>query len=127
MTEHLIEQWNAMTPRERDAWIAEHVMGWTKERTEENVWFEPISRLWKPLDHITNLPYYFADISAAMRAEEKIMQMDANTRSKYVLNLIDLVKVENHSPFTADEIMLLIHASAADRCAAMYLTLNQRR
>jgi frataxin-like iron-binding protein CyaY len=108
-----IEQWNAMTPRERDAWIAEHVMG-QKFRSE---WHK---------QHNDTIYCYSTDISATMEAEEKIMQMDANTRSKYVLNLIDLVKVENHSPFTADEIMLLIHASAADRCAAMYLTLNQQ-
>jgi hypothetical protein len=122
MTEHLIEQWNAMTPRERDAWIAEYVMGWTKEQTEENIWFEPISHLWKPLDHITNLPYYFADISAAMKAEEKIMQMGIVTQKEYYENLRkvvhDKLDFKNYYPFQ------VVHASAADRCAAMFLTIN---
>lgn len=70
--DEILAKWERMTPRERDAWVAEKVMGWTKERTGENVWYEPESRLWKPMDHITTLPRFSTDIAAAWKVVEKI-------------------------------------------------------
>lgn len=40
------ERWEAMQPRDRDAWVAEHVMGWEREPQEWHpganvVWFRP--------------------------------------------------------------------------------------
>jgi hypothetical protein len=55
-----------------DALVAEKVMGWTKEKTDINDWFEPFSRLWKPEDHDTVLPPYSVSIAAAWKVVQEM-------------------------------------------------------
>lgn len=31
-----MKTWDEMTPRERDAWVAENVMGWVREPDEQH-------------------------------------------------------------------------------------------
>jgi len=64
--------------RELDAAVAEHVMGWTRERTEKNNWYEPESRLWKPVDSTTNLPRYSSNIVAAWEVVERLHELGYN-------------------------------------------------
>ncbi|KIL42097.1 hypothetical protein SD70_02635 [Gordoniibacillus kamchatkensis] len=94
--------WEAMSEQERDAWIVK-AMGWSE---------------WPPI-------FPTSDISAAMEAEEKIMQ-DAETRGYYFLNLADILDVDVDVSPSIDDMLSLIHASAADRCKAMFLTIQHK-
>jgi hypothetical protein len=128
---NLIEQWNAMTPRERDAWIAEHVMGW--EYVNECIESHPDTVILHPpyaFDLAIGEPYFNWDpnsnISAAMEAEEKIMQMDVRTQIDYITHLHEILGLQRVF-LAAEDMLRIIHASAADRAKAMYLTLMKER
>ncbi|KIL38320.1 hypothetical protein SD70_27280 [Gordoniibacillus kamchatkensis] len=92
-----IEQWNAMTPRERDAWIT----------------------------GIVDVNDYSSDISAAMEAEEKIMQMGLHYI--YAHNLAVVISTDKKKHIDDVTQFDLIHASAADRCLALWLTINKQK
>jgi hypothetical protein len=114
-----IEQWNAMTPRKQDAWIEINLFG----RSESKMWPGCVKEGAKAFP-----PRPFtSDISAAMEAEEKIMQMDDETKIEYMESLWKVLNIPTGNEGNWDSILRMVHASAADRCKAMYLTLNQRR
>jgi hypothetical protein len=105
----LIEQWEAMSERERDAWIADAIVyvSLTTHYNEDGTY--------------GYLPRYTTDISAAMEAEEKIMQINARI---YGQNLLKVCGIEYIDNITIAEIA---HIPADRRCLAMYLTLMQQK
>ena len=61
-----MKPWNSMTPRERDALIAEKVMGWRKVN---NLFEWPAKDSWI---HIYDIPNFSTDIAAAWKVVEKL-------------------------------------------------------
>lgn len=71
--EQIIEKWNRMTPRERDAWVAEAVFGWSKYDVSFRTIVMPHpddarwgwTAIWDEGGRPHWLPHYSTDISAA--------------------------------------------------------------
>jgi hypothetical protein len=60
---------------------------------------------------------YSTDISAAMKVEA-LFDHDEETRSKYMIQLYILVGLQPHIPPTLEDLYLIAHASALNRCKA---------
>jgi hypothetical protein len=113
-----IEQWNAMTPKERDYTILMEMFdGQFDDYDFKGMSAEKLGS-W--------LPQFTANVILAMEAEEKIMQMSGLIQGEYAANLTKVLEIDGWK-LTADAVLKLVHASAADRCAAMYLTLMQQK
>jgi hypothetical protein len=125
--------WEAMSERERDAWISHNIFE-LDVVDDYNLVGQyavasdiAVSKYYRTYPNgycypVPTLPKYTSDISAVMEAEEKIMQI--GLADAYGNNLSRIVWQKAGRPIGAYDIA---HASTADRCAAMYLTLNQRR
>ena len=112
--------------RELDAWLAEHVMGWTRypeamhptdNRTIKGVLYCPPSY---PYDwgKANCVPYYSSDIAAAMEMEDRIDALGMSNR--YLNSLVFLVASD---ATTEDRIVSQfdwVHASAEQRARAAY-------
>ncbi|ODA10530.1 BC1872 family protein [Paenibacillus polymyxa] len=72
--DEVIAKWNSMQPRERDAWVAEDVMG--LELVEHMLAAYPKYRLPDYPDYFRDVPNYSTDISAAWVVLEKPEIMD---------------------------------------------------
>lgn len=85
------------------SWIDTWGHNWIKNTGGHGSWFE--------------LPFYSTDISAAMEVEATFNQ-DEQTRSAYMIQLYILVGLQPHIPPTLEDLYIIAHASAADRCKA---------
>lgn len=72
--DEVIAKWNSMQPRERDAWVAEKVMG--LELSDNMLAAYPKYRLPDYPDYFRDVPNYSTDISAAWEVIEKPEIMD---------------------------------------------------
>ncbi|MDP9676256.1 hypothetical protein J2W97_002251 [Paenibacillus jamilae] len=70
----VIAKWNSMQPRERDAWVAEKVMG--LELSDNMLAAYPKYRLPDYPDYFRDVPNYSTDIAAAWEVLEKPEIMD---------------------------------------------------
>lgn len=69
--DEVIAKWNSMQPRERDAWVAESIMGLIVIREKKpygKVWVRAVD---EP-DAFNNLPVYSTGIAAAWRVIERM-------------------------------------------------------
>jgi hypothetical protein len=107
--------WDMMTPNEQNCWIATYIFGLI---VETGLWltFETVDSDFKPLKP------YISDLSAAMEAEEKIMQMGTKYQFMYFKKLHDIIASRGTKNVYWP--LQLIHASAADRSKAIFLTIN---
>jgi hypothetical protein len=112
-----IEQWNAMTPRERRDWIATEIMQWCKYAGHWSKTYPATHPLLMRLSDFNP----DEDLNKAMEAEEKIMQINARI---YGQNLLKVCGIEYIDNITIAEIA---HIPADRRCLAMYLTLMKER
>jgi hypothetical protein len=111
--------WEAMSERERDAWIAMHVMGYriySDFPVNAVHTFSPTSTSFKVFRPMVHIP-------AAMEAEEKIMKKHAE---EYATALTVVLEIDGWN-ITTSAILKLVHASAQDRCRAMFLTLSGKK
>ncbi|MDG0056954.1 hypothetical protein MMB75_25345 [Paenibacillus sp. P2(2022)] len=68
--DEVIAKWNSMQPRERDAWVAEKVMG--LELSDNMLAAYPKYRLPDYPDYFRDVPNYSTDISAAWEVIDKL-------------------------------------------------------
>ena len=61
--EQIIEKWDGMTPRERDAWVAEVVFGCKSIGKHGDMYIGVFTEGGE--DYATDIPHYTSDISAA--------------------------------------------------------------
>ncbi|MGV2359829.1 MAG UNVERIFIED_CONTAM: hypothetical protein MIN83_00245 [Paenibacillus polymyxa] len=77
--DEVIAKWNSMQPRERDAWVAEKVMG--LELSDNMLAAYPKYRLPDYPDYFRDVPNYSTDIGAAWEVSQKYPIMKL-TRTK---------------------------------------------
>lgn len=105
--------WQAMTPRDRDALVAEHVMGET---------VDPSSRAWQD-GYLNEGTYYTTDHAAARDVEDEIERR--GLKQEYLRALIDDVApimfqdaYENFRDDAYDGLWAFTRATPEQRCKA---------
>lgn len=127
------EHWDAMTPRERDAWVAEHVMGWRdvddgKFMAKWKGYDEDTGKvLWDQTDHSgipseggcrDFLPNCSTDASADYLVLKKVRETWGNDKKiKFEMNL--------ESQFHRTGCCQAMNYQSGDYSYAAYLTLTQ--
>lgn len=122
-TPSLDRPWEKLYPRERDAWIAEALMGYPEAQN----WTGPMKLwhgdpCWKNAGGFpATCPKYTADPAAAFEMEEAVKEK--GLADAYVKALRDVLFYRHH--VTHDEHFAFVHATAAQRAEAVYLMLTR--
>ncbi len=102
-----------MTDRELDAWIAEHVMGWT---AEDVVW----SLTSCHVNTGEKCPYFSTDLNDTAQAEAKIAKMGRAVGEAYAEAIREIYTDSPDCPNAYKEAAWAGWATARQRCEAMY-------
>lgn len=121
-----VKKWEEMSPRECDAWIAEHVCGWHSiDRHPFDGWGGMMPGQTHPAKH--QIPAYTSDIARAYEMEEAIMAK--GLAREYARRLAVTAAPERLLPvdvvFTYDAVFDIAHATPEQRAHAAYLALNR--
>jgi hypothetical protein len=80
-------EWDALPARERDALVAEHVMGWRVVRSEgDRMHGDDGLRFYATRDIVWRRPYFTVDIGAAWIVVEEMKEGDAGIRIGNLMN-----------------------------------------
>ncbi len=106
--------WDEMTGHERNALVAEEVMGW-----HEPFIIDPAGELWghHPTKGYQAVPLVTTDHNAAYEMEEEIKRRGLSWHYGKQLH-IDIVCQGEHLSSTFDECFALAHATLDQRCLA---------
>lgn len=119
-----MKAWTDMTPRERDAAIAERVMGWSavdveRERTHDgSTYFSPSA------DSDGGLPHYTTEHDAARLVEDEIERRGRLVQDRYVAALI-LILNPNEGQYHAVHFWSLLRSTPEQRCEAAWRACGQ--
>lgn len=137
--EEILAKWDAMTPRERDAWVARDVMGWKytpavidKGRPNHHCGYDIVLGGDEWRDENDNLiydgiPAFSEDIEAAFSVVAKIKKMLFSKRKKFLDELQTVVSMENLStPWNAEIAWpdVFWYVEPADICKAALLAVE---
>lgn len=115
--EQILAKWDAMTPRERDAWVAEKVMGHEVGFNQPNK--DYVYTVWKNEEKTINsyefVPHYSTDMCAVLEVVSSFKTL--SQMAVYVGRLKEVIIHEKGSVSEFD----LIHATAEQRCKAALL------
>jgi hypothetical protein len=116
--EEILAKWDSMTPRERDALVAEKVMEW-KERVDFDYVDGLIARYVPGTMDVVNFQPS-TDISAAWEVEA-IFDQDSEICEEYAIQLHNVLGLWLHEPTTLNNVFQFAHATAEQRCKAALL------
>lgn len=122
--------WNEMSEREQRIWNGVHIMGWALQTAMDGqteyldnglalsggLFIEPVSSAWR-LDDYGNVWNPITNLNQAWEAEQRILSGAVLSKLKYTLALRETLKAMDGS---FESIFRMAHASAAERCEAMY-------
>lgn len=106
-----------MTDRELDAWISEHMMGWTYEKLGDFIFWKDQEGYWQHCN-----PRYTQDLNACREAEIKLTNTDIE--NKYWASLSRIL-LGTHAFKSNKELYKLFTATARQRCEAMWEVLEK--
>lgn len=120
--QQIIDKWETMEPRERDAAVIYHVMGLVENGGCYSPHDESSGIVMDVISEPT-LPHYTSDIRDAMEVEEKACST-IDGKCAYIAAIIRVVKVAAYPASTSD-LYALIHASASARCKAALMAVAE--
>lgn len=106
--------------RELNAWIAEHLMGWTQICFNESGAFYHGAHPNRPKFPWETIPVYSSALSLSRKAEEKIKKLEV--QHDYIQNLASVLWPEDSEDSWFLYCFGLTTASARQRCEAMWAT-----
>lgn len=115
-----MKAWTDMAPRERDAAIAERVMGWQYNPTND-VWegSEIIAGSeGKPIE--SNFWHPTTSRWGASAVEDEIERRGGQSQADYVFALAELLFDEGHGEWGTAHVMKMMRATSEQRCEAAW-------
>lgn len=118
--------WSALTPRQRDALIAEHLMGYHVQWIGGDVWIVPPPSAEDQDVALGRVPEYSTRAHGGPMAEQEIERRGSEAQSDYAWILKEIVGVSDDFKYdaTAADLWKVIRATPEQRCRAALIAIG---